>query len=177
MQLYVHDGHSKIDRPAHELKGFKRVELKPGESQTVQFKLDHSAFEYWSPQTKEWAMGPAARLRCRVGASSRDIRLQVEVADALINSAKMPRQIHYNAAENIAPETAKDPYLRPAFSLATDSPGSCGTSAGRSFYRLSPRPLHGWRSMLLRLFGAKMGANCHFYPCSRVWAPWNLDLR
>ena len=35
VQLYVHDGHSKIDRPAHELKGFKRVELKPGESQTV----------------------------------------------------------------------------------------------------------------------------------------------
>ena len=58
VQLYVHDGHAKIDRPAHELKAFSRVELKPGESQTVQFKLDNSAFEYWSPQTKEWTMGP-----------------------------------------------------------------------------------------------------------------------
>jgi putative colanic acid biosynthesis acetyltransferase WcaF len=28
--------------------------------------------------------------------------------------------------------------------------------------------------LLLRLFGAKMGPNCHFYPGSRVWAPWNL---
>jgi len=31
VQLYLHDGHSKIDRPEHELKGFRRVELKAGE--------------------------------------------------------------------------------------------------------------------------------------------------
>ena len=34
--------------------------------------------------------------------------------------------------------------------------------------------MHGWRSLLLRFFGATMGPNCHFYPGSRVWAPWNL---
>lgn len=28
--------------------------------------------------------------------------------------------------------------------------------------------------MLLRLFGAKLGAKCHFYPGAKVWAPWNL---
>ncbi len=28
--------------------------------------------------------------------------------------------------------------------------------------------------MWLRLFGAKLGPNCHFYPKCRVWAPWNL---
>jgi putative colanic acid biosynthesis acetyltransferase WcaF len=28
--------------------------------------------------------------------------------------------------------------------------------------------------MLLRAFGAKLGPDCHFYPASRVWAPWNL---
>jgi putative colanic acid biosynthesis acetyltransferase WcaF len=42
------------------------------------------------------------------------------------------------------------------------------------FYRLSPRPLHAWRAMLLRLFGARLGPDCHFYPRSKVWAPWNL---
>jgi putative colanic acid biosynthesis acetyltransferase WcaF len=41
-------------------------------------------------------------------------------------------------------------------------------------YRPSPRPFHAWRAMLLRLFGAKLGAECHFYPGSKVWAPWNL---
>lgn len=35
--------------------------------------------------------------------------------------------------------------------------------------------MHAWRSMLLRAFGARMGAKCHFYPGSRVWAPWNLE--
>ena len=33
VQLYVHDGHAKIDRPEHELKAFGRVALKPGETQ------------------------------------------------------------------------------------------------------------------------------------------------
>lgn len=28
--------------------------------------------------------------------------------------------------------------------------------------------------MLLRLFGAKLGPTCHFYPRARIWAPWNL---
>ncbi len=28
--------------------------------------------------------------------------------------------------------------------------------------------------MLLQLFGAKLGPECHFYPTSKVWAPWNL---
>ena len=34
--------------------------------------------------------------------------------------------------------------------------------------------MHAWRSTLLRLFGATLGHNCHFYPGSKVWAPWNL---
>jgi putative colanic acid biosynthesis acetyltransferase WcaF len=41
-------------------------------------------------------------------------------------------------------------------------------------YRTSPRPAHSWRAILLRAFGAKMGPECHFYPASKVWAPWNL---
>lgn len=28
--------------------------------------------------------------------------------------------------------------------------------------------------MLLRVFGAKIGPGCHFYPAGKVWAPWNL---
>lgn len=43
-------------------------------------------------------------------------------------------------------------------------------------YRSSPRPLHGWRRMLLRLFGATIGAGAHPYPRARVWAPWNLTM-
>jgi putative colanic acid biosynthesis acetyltransferase WcaF len=43
-------------------------------------------------------------------------------------------------------------------------------------YRWSPVPLHGWRRMLLRLFGAKVAAGAHPYPDAKVWAPWNLIM-
>jgi beta-glucosidase len=76
VEVYVHDGHSKIDRPVHELKAFKRVELKPGETKPVDFSLDRSAFSYWSPEKKDWTLEPGA-FEIQVGASSRDIRLRL----------------------------------------------------------------------------------------------------
>jgi putative colanic acid biosynthesis acetyltransferase WcaF len=42
--------------------------------------------------------------------------------------------------------------------------------------RTSPRPCHGWRRLLLRLFGSTVGQGAHPYPSCRVWAPWNLTL-
>lgn len=44
------------------------------------------------------------------------------------------------------------------------------------FFRYSPRPLHGWRSFLLRCFGAKIGPGAHIYPGVKIWAPWNLEV-
>ncbi|MBC7507206.1 MAG: colanic acid biosynthesis acetyltransferase WcaF [Ferruginibacter sp.] len=46
-----------------------------------------------------------------------------------------------------------------------------------TLFRYSPKPFHGWRAMLLRLFGAKVGRGVHVYPGVRVWAPWNLELK
>ncbi|UAB78975.1 acetyltransferase [Erythrobacter sp. SCSIO 43205] len=43
-------------------------------------------------------------------------------------------------------------------------------------FRLSPRPFWGWRRMLLRAFGAKVGADAHIYPTVRITIPWNLDI-
>jgi putative colanic acid biosynthesis acetyltransferase WcaF len=86
----------------------------------------------------------------------------------------MPKEVHYNAAEHISAETAADPYLRPAFPLSSRLKRLIWNTCWLLFYRTSPRPLHAWRSMLLRIFGATMGPNCHFYPGSRIWAPWNL---
>lgn len=42
-------------------------------------------------------------------------------------------------------------------------------------FRTSPRPFHTWRAMLLRLFGARLGPDCHIYPRAVIWAPWNLS--
>ena len=43
-------------------------------------------------------------------------------------------------------------------------------------YRPTPRPLHAWRCVLLRLFGAKIGNKVRIYPSARIWAPWNLVM-
>ena len=86
----------------------------------------------------------------------------------------MARQLHYNAAEHIAPETAQILiFVRPSRSAT-----ACGELVWNLcwaiFFRFSPRPLFAWRALLLRIFGAKLGPNCKFYPSARVWAPWNL---
>lgn len=86
----------------------------------------------------------------------------------------MAKQLHYNAADHIPASTAEDSYLRPAFPFSNRLKRLAWNTCWALLYRLSPRPLHSWRVALLRLFGARMGANCHFYPGSRIWAPWNL---
>jgi putative colanic acid biosynthesis acetyltransferase WcaF len=84
------------------------------------------------------------------------------------------KQVHYHAAEHIASATAADPYLRPSFSLRNRLRRAFWNACWLLLYRPSPTPLHAWRAMLLRAFGATMGPHCHFYPASKVWAPWNL---
>ena len=75
VQLYIHDGHSHIDRPEHELKGFRRVELKPGESKQVEFWLTKQDLSYWSPEKKSWVAEPGT-FEVQVGGSSRDIQVR-----------------------------------------------------------------------------------------------------
>jgi putative colanic acid biosynthesis acetyltransferase WcaF len=86
----------------------------------------------------------------------------------------MGKEAQYNAAEHIPAETAADPYLRPAFAANDRARRLVWNLCHALLYRPSPRPLHAWRAFLLRCFGAKMGPDCHFYPGSKVWAPWNL---
>ncbi len=49
-QLYVHDIAASQSRPVKELKGFRQVFLKAGESQTVTFKLDAAALKFYNQQ-------------------------------------------------------------------------------------------------------------------------------
>lgn len=43
-------------------------------------------------------------------------------------------------------------------------------------FRTSPRFLHFWRTMLLKIFGAKLHPTARVYPRARIWAPWNLIM-
>ena len=67
---------------------------------------------------------------------------------------------------------------------ATVSPHSRGNQIGRLawgmvwtlLFRPSPRPLHRWRNLLLRVFKAKIHPSARVYPRARIWAPWNLVM-
>jgi beta-glucosidase len=72
-QVYVRDVQSSLPRPIKELKGFKKVSLKPGEKQTVSIPLDRSAFAYYDPDKKGW-VAEAGDFKILVGGSSRDVR-------------------------------------------------------------------------------------------------------
>jgi putative colanic acid biosynthesis acetyltransferase WcaF len=46
-----------------------------------------------------------------------------------------------------------------------------------SMFRPTPRiMLNGWRILLLRLFGAKIGPHCIVHPSCKIWQPWKLSL-
>lgn len=46
VQLYIHDVAATVTRPVKELRGFKRVALRPGEKQTVEFSLGRKELEF-----------------------------------------------------------------------------------------------------------------------------------
>jgi beta-glucosidase len=55
-QVYIHQRAGSASRPVRQLKGFKRVALQPGETQTLKFPLGKDELEFWSPQTKAWGV-------------------------------------------------------------------------------------------------------------------------
>ena len=77
-QLYVSDEESTIFRPEKELKGFKKVELLPGEEKEVELTLDKRAFAYYNTEIHDWHV-ESGSFRILVGASSADIRLESAV--------------------------------------------------------------------------------------------------
>jgi beta-glucosidase len=76
-QVYVQPGKASLPRPPQELKGFKKVSLKPGEKQTVTVPLGKDAFAYYDDKQSAW-VAEQGGYQIVVGASSRDLRLREE---------------------------------------------------------------------------------------------------
>ncbi|MDD5936102.1 MAG: glycoside hydrolase family 3 C-terminal domain-containing protein [Clostridiales bacterium] len=72
-QVYVAPPKGDAIRPIHELKGFEKVELAPGETKTVTFELDARSFAYYDMDIHNWYVEPGV-YTIEVGESSRDIR-------------------------------------------------------------------------------------------------------
>jgi beta-glucosidase len=74
-QVYVADKHSKLERPAKELKSFVKVNLRPGEKRRVKLMLDERALSYYDVESKRWRAEPG-QFEVLVGSSSENIQLK-----------------------------------------------------------------------------------------------------
>ncbi|WP_417107184.1 glycoside hydrolase family 3 C-terminal domain-containing protein, partial [Hominenteromicrobium sp.] len=84
VQLYVGMPESHTIRPVKELRGFKKVELEPGEEKTVTFTLAKRAFAYYRTDISDW---------------------YVESGDYTIMAAKSSRDIACTATVNVTSTT------------------------------------------------------------------------
>jgi beta-glucosidase len=73
-QLYVDDP-AAAGEPPRQLKGYRRVFLRPGRSVRVTLVLGPDGFAHWDTASRTWAVS-AGLYRILVGGSSRDIRLR-----------------------------------------------------------------------------------------------------
>jgi beta-glucosidase len=74
-ELYVGDSHSSVPRPVKELKGFAKVNLKPGETRRVTLTLNRRAFSFYDVRKKDWSAEPGD-FTILVGGSSDSIQLR-----------------------------------------------------------------------------------------------------
>lgn len=77
-QLYVGKKESGLIRPKKELKGFKKVWIKAGESVKVEIPFDDKTFRYFSTVSGKWEV-EGGEYQIYVGASSLDIKLSGSV--------------------------------------------------------------------------------------------------
>lgn len=75
---------------------------------------------------------------------------------------------------NLISNDGDNPYHRASFTRKNRLARLIWQTVYLVLYRTSPRPMFAWRAILLRVFGAKLGPGCHFYPSGKIWAPWNL---
>ncbi len=81
VQLYIHQQVSSVKRPSRQLRGFKRVSLEPGASQSVTFEIPASQFAFYDVDQHRFRVEPG-KFDIMVGSASDDIRAtgQVEIS-------------------------------------------------------------------------------------------------
>jgi beta-glucosidase len=67
-QMYIRDEVSSVTRPIKELRGFERINLKPGETRTVRFQLGPKELEFFDRQMKR--VVEPGKFRIMVGPNS-----------------------------------------------------------------------------------------------------------
>ncbi len=68
VQLYIRDMVGSVTRPVKELKDFKKLSLKKGESKTISFTIDEEKLKFWNSDLKRFS--EAGAFKVYIGGSS-----------------------------------------------------------------------------------------------------------
>ena len=111
VQLYVGDTEGFVNavRPVRELKGFRKVELQPGESKEVTFTLCKRSFAYWNTEIHDWYV-ETGDFAIEVGDSVANLPLKATVK--VESTQELPR--HFDL-DSIYMDILADPKGREVF--------------------------------------------------------------
>ncbi|WP_252979194.1 fibronectin type III-like domain-contianing protein, partial [Pseudomonas cyclaminis] len=128
-ELYVGQNNPKVERALKELKGYKKVFLKPGESKRVTIELNDRSLAYYDVKSKQWVVD-ADSFNLSVGASSQDIRLNAKLVNPF-------RQELSTTTSNPLPRSALNSTLRESTvktgGVLHQNEGDSGTSDGDGY--------------------------------------------
>ncbi|MBD1260428.1 glycoside hydrolase family 3 C-terminal domain-containing protein [Maribacter polysiphoniae] len=77
-QLYVSHSESAVEKAAKELKGFKKVFVKSGESQNIAINIPVKELAYYQEASKNWVVEKGTYI-LKIGNSSRNILQEVSI--------------------------------------------------------------------------------------------------
>ena len=101
-QLYISSKNGNVYRPKKELKGFRKVYLKAGESKSVSIELDDKAFRYFNTKTSAWET-EAGEYEIMIASSVSDVRLTSSIqVDGVKNTAPAPTCYSTGHIENVS---------------------------------------------------------------------------
>lgn len=80
-ELYVGQQNPTVERAVKELKGYKKVFLKPGETRHVTIELNDRSLAYYDEKSKQWVVD-ADTFNISLGAASDDIRLTAKLVNS-----------------------------------------------------------------------------------------------
>ncbi|WP_329176989.1 discoidin domain-containing protein [Streptomyces sp. NBC_01477] len=118
-QLYVGDPAS-TGEPVHQLRGYQRVTLNPGQSQTLTFTVSTHDLAYWNTGSSNWTTA-AGNYQILLGDSSRSL--------PLTGTLTVPTTVNGAVAAAIGPKAATANSAAPATAAALSVPNPYGMSS------------------------------------------------
>ena len=111
-QLYVGDPAS-TGEPVHQLRGYQRVTLNPGQAQTLTFTVSTHDLAYWNTGSNNWTTA-AGNYQILLGDSSRNL--------PLTGTLNVPTTVNGNLAATISPRAAGVGTATTAAALSVPNP-------------------------------------------------------